>query len=177
MGVDTIDYGKLVDEAMHVIVQRVLAMVQKNGLPGNHHFFISFITKFPGVKLSQALTNKYPREMTIVLQYQFQDLQVTDKGFQVTLSFNGVKEKIYIPFSAITTFADPSVQFGLQFREVDYHYSDEIDVEVETENEVETIKTSPAAKGKKGAAPAKGKKKDDNIVSLDKFRNKGKKKT
>jgi hypothetical protein len=175
MAHDIIDYGKLVDEAMHVIVYRVLKIIQERGLPGNHHFFISFVTKHPGVKLSKTLTNKYPKEMTIVLQYQFQDLFADSKGFSVTLSFNGVKEKIYIPFSAITTFADPSVQFGLQFREVDYGYSDEMDPEIDLElDEGDLNEPSPAAqtddpkpKGKKG-------KKDDknNVISLDKFRKK-----
>jgi hypothetical protein len=164
MAHDIIDYGRLVDEAMHVIVYRVLKTVQERGLPGNHHFFISFVTKHPGVKLSKALTNKYPKEMTIVLQYQFQELIVDNKGFGVTLSFNGVKEKIYIPFTAITTFADPSVQFGLQFREVEYGYADEVDVELEDSNidSVESVK----GKGKKGD------KKSNNVISLDKFRKK-----
>ncbi len=167
---DIIDYGKLVDEAMHIIVLKVLKIIQEKGLPGNHHFFISFVTKHPGVKLSQTLTNKYPKEMTIVLQYQFQDLIVESQGFSVVLSFNGVKEKIYIPFTAITTFADPSVQFGLQFREVDYEYEDE-DMIVEFEDDEHPIAKdaeAPKGKGKKG-----GKKKgENNVVSLDKFRKK-----
>ena len=167
---DIIDYGKLVDEAMHIIVLKVLKIIQEKGLPGNHHFFISFVTKHPGVKLSQTLTNKYPKEMTIVLQYQFQDLIVESQGFSVVLSFNGVKEKIYIPFTAITTFADPSVQFGLQFREVDYEYEDE-DMIVEFEDDEHPI-AKPAettkGKGKKGGK----KKSENNVVSLDKFRKK-----
>lgn len=168
MSFDVIDYGKLVDEAMHIIVQRVLKVVKENGLPGNHHFFISFITKYPGVKISDALVSKYPREMTIVLQYQFQDLMVTDEGFSVTLSFGGVKEPIYIPFASITTFADPSVQFGLQFREVDYHYTDEVDVEIE--EDVEDTPKDPKSEVSKSAKKKKG----SNVVSLDKFRGKTK---
>lgn len=172
MSFDVIDYGKLVDEAMHIIVANVLKLVQAKGLPGNHHFFISFITKHPGVKLSKALENKYPREMTIVLQYQFQDLEVTEQGFSVTLSFGGMKEKITIPFAAITTFADPSVQFGLQFREVNYEYTDEIDVDVDTDLDSEdvTIQDKPS----KSAKTAKKSKKNSNVVSLDKFRDKKK---
>ncbi len=166
MAQDIIDYGRLVDEAMHVIVYRVLKIIQERGLPGNHHFFISFVTKHAGVRLSQALTNKYPKEMTIVLQYQFQDLLVDNKGFGVTLSFNGVKEKIYIPFTAITTFADPSVQFGLQFREVEYGYADEVDVELEDHEGVSGPKDDSKAKGRKGG------KKPSNVISLDKFRKK-----
>ncbi|MFN5382076.1 MAG: SspB family protein [Alphaproteobacteria bacterium] len=170
MSFDVIDYGKLVDDAMHIIVANVLKLIQEKGLPGNHHFFISFITKHPGVKISKALENKYPREMTIVLQYQFQDLEVTDQGFSVTLSFGGMKEKISIPFAAITTFADPSVQFGLQFREVNYEYTDEIDVDVDTDDEDVTLQDKPA----KPAKVTKKSKKNNNVVSLDKFRDKKK---
>jgi hypothetical protein len=161
-----IDYGKLVDEAMHIIVYKVLKLVQERGLPGNHHFFISFITRHAGVKLSKNLLAKYPREMTIVLQYQFQDMEVDTKGFGVTLSFGGIREKIYIPFSAITTFADPSVQFGLQFRETEYEYQDELDIEIEEEDD----NGSTPQNGKKGGG--KKDKKSDNVVSLDLFRKK-----
>ncbi|MFN8911742.1 MAG: SspB family protein [Alphaproteobacteria bacterium] len=170
MSFDVIDYGKLVDDAMHIIVANVLKLIPEKGLPGNHHFFIAFITKHPGVKISKALENKYPREMTIVLQYQFQDLEVTDQGFSVTLSFGGMKEKISIPFAAITTFADPSVQFGLQFREVNYEYTDEIDVDVDTDDEDVTLQDKPA----KPAKVTKKSKKNNNVVSLDKFRDKKK---
>lgn len=174
MAYDIIDYGKLVDEAMHVIVANVLKIVQNKGLPGNHHFFISFITKFPGVKLSKTLLNKYPREMTIVLQYQFQDLKVDSKGFSIVLSFNGVKEGIYIPFAAITTFADPSVQFGLQFRGVEfYEDSDQNEVHLELELEDDAVEKAPAAeKGKGKSKKAASAKKDTNVISLDQFRNK-----
>lgn len=161
---DIIDYGKLVDDAMHIIVCKVMKIVEKKGLPGSHHFFISFITRFPGVKLSKALLNKYPREMTIVLQYQFQDLKVDEKGFAVTLSFGGNKENIYIPFSAITTFADPSVQFGLQFRESDYSYQDEIEFD---EDDLEFGDKPSKSKKKKSS-----KKEESNVVSLDHFRKK-----
>jgi hypothetical protein len=154
---DHIDYGKLVDEAMHIIVRRVLKDVEKNGLPGNHHFFISFLTKFPNVKLSKNLSNKYPKEMTIVLQYQFQNLSVEEEGFSVVLSFNGTKETIYIPYKDITTFADPSVQFGLQFREMDYTYDDS--------NEELNIEIDERSEDSKQSS-------DDNVVDLDKFRKK-----
>lgn len=171
---DIIDYGKLVDEAMHIIVLKVLKIVQDKGLPGNHHFFISFVTKHPGVKLSQTLTNKYPKEMTIVLQYQFQELSVDSQGFSVVLSFNGVKESIYIPFTAITTFADPSVQFGLQFREVDYEYEDEETIGVEFDDEdIHLDDVKKPAQGAKSKGKKGGKKKpENNVVSLDTFRKK-----
>jgi hypothetical protein len=171
MAYDMIDYGKLVDDAMHVIVSNVLKIVQEKGLPGNHHFFISFITKFPGVKLSKHLMSRYPREMTIVLQYQFQDLKVDSKGFGVSLSFNGVKEKIYIPFAAITTFADPSVQFGLQFREADYDLHEDIDLELDDDSAFVTATNKKSSKSKTKSKDSKSKE-DDNVVSLDHFRNK-----
>ena len=85
------------------------------GCPGDHHFYISFWTDFPGVRLSQRLRDKYPQEMTIVLQHQFWDLGVTDHGFEVGLSFSGIPERLLIPYDAITGFFDPSVQFGLKF--------------------------------------------------------------
>ena len=115
---DVINYSKLIDQSMYVIVYKVLTDVMKNGLPGDHHFFISFATKHKGVKISRELLKKYPIEMTIILQYQYEDLKVDSKGFSVLLSFNGVKGEIRVPFAAITTFADPSVQFGLQFRDL-----------------------------------------------------------
>jgi hypothetical protein len=174
MSKNIIDYGKLVDEAMHIIVCKVLKIIEKYGLPGDHHFFISFVTKHQGVKLSKMLLDKYPREMTVVLQYQYQDLKIDNKGFGVTLSFSGHKENIYVPYSAITTFADPSVQFGLQFREVEYDY-DEVDVELledefdnSSGNNTNNDPTKPSGGGSK-----KDKKKDDNnVVSLDNFRKK-----
>jgi hypothetical protein len=181
MNQDTIDYGKLVDEAMHIIVYKVLKLVEQRGLPGDHHFFISFYTKHPGVKISEALLNKYPREMTIVLQYQYQSLEVSNDKMSVILSFDSVKEKITIPFSAITTFADPSVQFGLQFREVEYDY-DDVDIEFDDEESPPAEGKSSSEKGAKSkkepAAPKKAGKKggkskqENNVVSLDQFRKK-----
>ncbi len=170
---DFIDYGRLVDEAMHIIVFKVLKLVGEHGLPGEHHFFISFLTRYPGAVVSETLRNKYPKEMTIVMQYQYQDLTVDSLGFGVTLSFSGRKESIYIPYAAITTFADPSVQFGLQFREVDYE--DEMDGDVQTigdnmvpENIMASTTVIPAMKGGKKKA------KENNVVMLDQFRGKHK---
>jgi len=134
------------------------------------------------VKISKQLLSRYPREMTIVLQYQFQNLHVSREGFSVTLSFSGNKEEIYVPFAAITTFADPSEQFGLQFQEVMYQYGDvEIDVSEEDANKKRTEKNSQQSEnnaasvsGKKPSLPtASAKKAEDNVsnvVSLDEFR-------
>ncbi len=171
--VDFIDYGHLIDDAMHIIVKKVLERVAKEGLPGKHHFFISFATKHAGVKISKELRGKYSEEITIVLQHQFDELKVNDSGFSVVLSFDNVKERIEVPFDALVAFADPSVKFGLQFRHLD-----EFD-DMEDENLPE-VKKSPSALGKKGKAAAKkdtkkkkGKKKDtDNVIDIDSFRKK-----
>jgi hypothetical protein len=112
---DHIRYDILAQEALRGVVRKVLAEVAKTGLPGEHHFFISFVTKAPGVRLSQRLLEQYDKEMTIVLQNQFWDLKVNETAFEVGLSFDGHPETLVIPFAAIKGFFDPSVQFGLQF--------------------------------------------------------------
>ncbi|MDI4663889.1 SspB family protein [Xanthobacter autotrophicus] len=115
MSVDHIRYDLLAQEALRSVVRRVLLDVAKTGLPGEHHFYISFDTRAPGVRLSQRMREKYPEEMTIVLQHQFWDLIVTDTTFEVGLSFGGIPERLLVPFSALKGFFDPSVKFGLQF--------------------------------------------------------------
>ena len=116
MSVDHIRYDLLTQQALRAVVRRVLADVAKVGaLPGEHHFYISFDTRAAGVRLSARMREQYPEEMTIVLQHQFWDLAVNDAQFEVALSFNGVSEKLQVPFEAIKGFFDPSVQFGLQF--------------------------------------------------------------
>ena len=114
-GKDLIRYDLLVQEALKGVVRRVLIDAGKDGLPGEHHFYISFRTDSPGVRLSNRLREKYPQEMTIVLQHQFWDLVITEHTFEVGLSFSGIPEKLLIPFDALTGFFDPSVQFGLKF--------------------------------------------------------------
>jgi uncharacterized protein len=118
MTVDYIRYDILTQDALRGVVRTVLADAAAKGLPGEHHFFISFDTQAEGVRLSPRLKAQYPKEMTIVLQHQFWDLVVTNQGFEVGLSFNGVPERLVVPFLAITGFVDPSVQFGLQFATV-----------------------------------------------------------
>jgi uncharacterized protein len=115
MTVDYIRYDILAQEALRGMVRTVLADTATKGLPGEHHFFITFDTRAEGVRLSPRLRAQHPAEMTIVLQHQFWDLTVTDEGFSVGLSFNGIPESLAIPWSAITDFVDPSVQFGLKF--------------------------------------------------------------
>jgi hypothetical protein len=113
-GKDLIRYDLLVQEALKGVVRKVL-IDAKDGLPGEHHFYISFQTDFQGVRLSNRLREKYPQEMTIVLQHQYWDLNVTEHTFEVGLSFSGIPERLLIPFDALTGFFDPSVQFGLKF--------------------------------------------------------------
>lgn len=115
MSQDHIRYDVLVQEALKSVVRKVLTEVMQAGLPGEHHFYISFDTQHPGVKISSRLRQRYPDEMTIVLQHQFWDLNVSDTQFEVNLSFGNVPEKLQVPFSAVKGFFDPSVQFGLQF--------------------------------------------------------------
>ncbi|MBN66964.1 MAG: hypothetical protein CMM94_05290 [Rickettsiales bacterium] len=112
---DTIDYPGLIDNAMRNVVREALQQVADSGLPGDHHFFISFLTQFPGVEISPMLRERYPEEMTIVVQHQFWDLIIEDDYFTITLSFSNIPEKLVIPFASLTAFADPSIKFGLQF--------------------------------------------------------------
>jgi hypothetical protein len=115
MSVDHIRYDLLTQEALRSVLRRVLQDAAKSGLPGDHHFYISFNTGAPGVRVSKRLRAQYPEEMTVVLQHQFRDLTVNEQAFEVGLSFSGVNEHLVVPFDAIKRFFDPSVQFGLQF--------------------------------------------------------------
>ncbi|MBA4222000.1 SspB family protein [Bosea vestrisii] len=116
---DILRYDLMVQDALKGVVRKILSEAGRDGLPGEHHFYITFRTTAPGVRLSQRLREKHPDEMTIVLQHQFWDLNVSDHAFEVGLSFSGVPERLLIPYDAITTFFDPSVQFGLKFETQD----------------------------------------------------------
>lgn len=165
---DYIDYGQLIDEAMHYVVQRALKLVELEGLKNDHHFFITFNTRHPGVSISEELRKRYPNEMTIVLQHQFYDLEVDGRGFSVVLSFEGVKQSLAIPFDAMITFADPSVKFGLQFHSPSY------------EDEAELLLDTPPAKARKSSSAPRGRNSKQkaagdgksNVVALDAFRKK-----
>ena len=134
MPIDHIRYDILVQEALRGMVRDVLAEAARNkGMPGEHHFFITFETTAEGVRLSDRLLAQYPEEMTIVLQHQFWDLKVTDEAFEVGLSFGGVAERLVVPFDAIKAFADPSVQFTLQFETL-----------AEAPDEADDAETAPA---------------------------------
>jgi hypothetical protein len=120
----TIDYGNLMHRAMRGLIQEVLTDVSNRGLPGKHHFFITFDTTHPDAKLADWLRDRYPQEMTVVMQHWFDDLEVGDTGFAITLNFGDSPEPLYIPYDAIKTFVDPSVEFGLRF---ETHDSDDDD--------------------------------------------------
>lgn len=159
MAEDHMRYDILAQEALRGVVRKVLAEVAKTGLPGEHHFFISFVTRAPGVRLSEKLLGQYDKEMTIVIQNQYWDLKVTETGFEIGLSFDGIPETLVIPFSAVKGFFDPSVQFGLQF---DPQIApgaeaaeDDADADVENTSELPD-----------GTEPGK------KVVSLDAFRKK-----
>lgn len=119
MSKDVLRYDLMVQEALKGVVRKILTEAGRDGLPGDHHFYVTFRTTAPGVRVSQRLRDKHPDEMTIVLQHQFWDLSVSEHAFEVGLSFSGVPERLLIPFDAITTFFDPSVQFGLKFETQD----------------------------------------------------------
>lgn len=157
---DQINYPTLIDQAMRGVVRDVLKLVQTNGLPGNHHFYISYSTLHPGVRMSEQLRAKYPKEITIVIQHQFWDFKVEEQQFQVTLSFSGVPEKLTIPFAALTAFADPSIKFGLQFQQSEMFEDDSA-----MHEQIEEIKGEEASSDEAAGG-------EDKIISLDSFRKK-----
>ena len=151
MPVDHIRYDILVQEALRGMVRDVLAEAAKNkGMPGEHHFFITFDTTAEDVRLSDRLRAQYPEEMTIVLQHQFWDLKVTDEAFEVGLSFGGVAERLLVPFDAIKAFADPSVQFTLQFETL----AEAPDEDADEAEEAETRRSRRRANGRRRAQAA-----------------------
>jgi hypothetical protein len=111
----TIDYGNLMHRAMRGLIQEVLENVKQNGLPGAHHFFITFDTNHPEAALADWLKQRYPSEMTVVMQHWYDNLEVSDQGFGITLNFGDAPESLFVPYDAIKTFVDPSVEFGLRF--------------------------------------------------------------
>ena len=155
MKTDYINYPKIIDEAMHSAVRNVLTIVDREGIYGEHHFFISFRTNFPGVKLSDRVKEKYPEEITIVLQYQFEELVVEESFFSLGLSFDSIFETVVVPYKAITSFTDAGAKFSLQFDYYANHFN-EID-NLETSKEVVESESAP------GSASS-------NVIVLDKFR-------
>ena len=157
-----IDYGNMMHDAMRGLIQRLLQDIASKGkLPGEHHFFITFDTMHPEVEIADWLSDRYPDEMTIVVQHWFDNLKVTDSGFSITLNFGDNPEPLYIPFMALRTFVDPSVEFGLRFEQSD---------EVETSDS--NAKTKPVAEAPmhEDAEPSEKLKTEGQVVSLDSFR-------
>lgn len=152
----SIDYGTLMHHAMRGLIKSVLEDVAAHGLPGAHHFFITFDTTHPDVAIADWLRARYPQEMTVVIQNWFENLDVTEDGFSVTLNFGNSPEPLVIPFDAVRTFVDPSVEFGLRFEtHEDYDEEDEDENEAEGEDHVDEPAEKPHAA---------------EVVSLDKFR-------
>jgi hypothetical protein len=194
MGQDLIRYDILAQDALRGVIRKVLSEVIKTGLPGEHHFFITFLTSAPGVRISSRLREKYPELMTIVIQHQYWDLAVTDTTFEVGLSFSDIPERLLIPFAAIRGFYDPAVNFELEFdvREVEAAngQADETPIQLAPPVTPSSAKTPrvpasapaklPAKAASKGAAEtpdaeekeASGDKKAADVVSLDAFRKK-----
>ncbi|MGB0720412.1 MAG: SspB family protein [Bdellovibrionales bacterium] len=168
---DILRYDKMVENALRGVVKKSVEEVISHGLPGDHHFYITFLTDYPGVKIPDYLRDRYPGEMTIVLQYQFSDLYVDKEKMQVTLSFNNVPEKLEVPLAAISIFADPSVNFALQFQPLG-DALDEADLAALAHDDDDDDPDGDGAPSGKGG----GSKGDDGemgqVVSLDKFRKK-----
>jgi hypothetical protein len=154
MPLDHIRYDLLTQEALRSVLRRVLQDAARDGLPGDHHFYISFNTGAPGVRMSKRLRAQYPEEITIVIQHQYRDLTVGEQGFEVGLSFSGINEHLVVPFDAIKRFFDPSVQFGLQFETA--AAADEAGAEDAAAAPAEDAKAKPKPlpAGKAAAAPA-----------------------
>ncbi|MCJ8518374.1 hypothetical protein ABID21_001314 [Pseudorhizobium tarimense] len=167
MGQDHIRYDILAQDALRGVIRKVLAEVAATArLPGDHHFFITFLTGAPGVRISQHLKSKYPEQMTIVIQHQFWDLKVSDTQFEIGLSFSDTPERLVIPFNAIRGFYDPSVNFELEF-EVPLTEEDE-----QSDAEITAIPVEAASRAEAGEAAAGEEKKPASVVSLDSFRKK-----
>ena len=158
---DLFRYDKMVERALRGVVREALARAAASGLPGTHHFYITFHTKHPGTKLPESLSSQYPDDMTIVLEHQFWDLEVEEERFSVTLSFQSRPERLTVPFEAITAFTDPSVKFGLQFQANDAAAP----VAAPADAAAKPAKPDAAKDADKGA-------KTGEVVALDSFRKK-----
>lgn len=160
-----IDYESLVQESLRSVMKGALKQVSKSGLPGSHHFYISYRTDYPGIDMPDYLREEYPEEITIVLQYEFWDLEVEEECFHVTLCFNDIHERLTIPFEAIVSFVDPSVKFGLQFTPSEHH----------GESEALTLENNKKKVRKKDGETEQEEGSEDalsNVITLDAFRKK-----
>jgi hypothetical protein len=196
MAVSTLSYERMVEDALRGVLRQALRITESQGLPGSHHFYITFETTHPGVRMPESLRALHPNEMTIVLQHQFWDLKVNDEGFEITLSFSGQSQRLKIPFAAVTAFADPHAKFGLQFH-VEFEEKTGSDEDAEAlarEEKISSLGATPLnakeakpkelkakdAKAKDAPRPtivhskdADGENgRDTNVVTLDTFRKK-----
>lgn len=160
---DSLRYDKMVEDALRGVVRDALVQTAEHGLFGEHHFYITFRTRFPGVRVPGHILARHPDEMTIVLQHQFWGLEVVGEHFEVTLSFSGVSERLVIPFAAITGFADPSAKFGLQFQ-----VEEDEEEEFEDEDLPDEVPAAALPEGEVDEVPAEGAK----VIALDAFRKK-----
>ncbi len=168
-----IDYPALIDHAMRMVVKTAITQIAAlTYLPGEHHFFISFMTQHPGVELSPALRARYPEEMTVVIQHQFWDLEVTDTQFSITLSFNNIPEKLVVPFVAMTAFADPSIKFGLQFHSRDWEEDSDEGVHCPATGRTGREMPPEASFDEEPPSQANPPANDSKVLSMDAFRKK-----
>jgi len=187
MADDQIRYDILTQDALRGVVRKVLSEVARTGLPGEHHFFVTFATHAPGVRVSSRLLARYPEDMTIVLQHQYWDLTVNEHAFEVGLSFNGIPERLLVPFTAVKAFLDPSVQFGVQFeiaarpggqRAEAPRAVEDLDDEPFEQDSAETAVVAtepeavPAPTAEKEETPPPPPANEAQVVSLDAFRKK-----
>ena len=163
MGKTIIHYDEMWGEALRGIVRKALEACE-NGLPGGHHFYITFRTRHPTVDISPALRARFPDEMTIVLQHQYWGLDITEEWFEVTLSFNRINERLHIPFAAVSAFADPYAKFGIQI-------PTDTSIELEPEEEPED-EAAPVDQEETAAAPPPPSEETGRVVTLDAFRKK-----
>ena len=165
MAQDLMQYGQMVEDSLRGVVRSVLERTATDGLLGEHHFYIGFKTQFPGVEIPDHLGLQYPEEMTIVIQHKFWGLEVGEDAFEITLSFNGQGQRLFVPYAAMTSFLDPSVQFGLQFGQ----NGDQTEVNQETTQETKSDlpDAAPEKPLSKGDQTDDG---GDNVVTLDQFR-------
>ena len=187
--VTTLSYERMVEDALRGVLRHALEITQKQGLPGSHHFYVTFDTTHQDVRMADSLRTMHPSEMTIVLQHQYWDLGVEEESFDITLSFSGVSQRLHVPFAAVTAFADPHAKFGLQFH-VEFEEDDDSDIDEDgdefDENDdfemppldnaivTQRLKADRRAKNDVGenAEPDVAEEETNKVVTLDAFRKK-----
>lgn len=168
-----IDYPALIDNAMRSVVRTAMRQIAETGmLPGEHHFFVSFLTNHPGVDISPVLRQRYPEEMTIVIQHQFWDLKVEEDKFTITLSFSNVPERLVVPFAALSAFADPSIKFGLQFHNRSWQQTEDDEVHCPATGKTGREAPPEASFDEEPPSEAHPPANDTKVISLEAFRKK-----